>query len=193
MRFSLLSFKCSNWKSARTLERVDRLLYRRTFLKLRQYELTKHSDLNAIHNSMTLGFYSWWGFSSHKRRHQAPSSPRSKCLMQLIAAQLAALLQLTQLWTVLGRLAPPAVGNTDDQAIHRGDLLLYLEALQNLRAPKCKTSWRQQCLYDTWTGPGVSNEIQCNGMFLLRRRLARMGPRCDLCLRWPHRWFPCCC
>lgn len=41
--------------------------------------------------------------------------------MQLIAAQLAALLQLTQLWTVLGRLAPPAVGNTDDSDDHQGE------------------------------------------------------------------------
>ena len=33
-------------------------------------------------------------------------SPRSECLLQLIIRQLAALLQLTQLWTVLGALTP---------------------------------------------------------------------------------------
>ena len=66
---------------------------------------------------MNLGFIAAYGFSvgptsmvmslDTRARHQAPSSPRSECLMQLIAAQLAALLQLTQLWTVLGRLAQP--------------------------------------------------------------------------------------
>ena len=35
-------------------------------------------------------------------------SPRSECLLQLIMAQLAALLQLTQLWTVLAGLTPAA-------------------------------------------------------------------------------------
>ena len=33
-------------------------------------------------------------------------SPRSECLLQLIMAQLMALLQLAQLWTVLGGLTP---------------------------------------------------------------------------------------
>ena len=33
-------------------------------------------------------------------------SPRTKCLLQLVMAQLPALLQLTQLWTVLGALSP---------------------------------------------------------------------------------------
>ena len=33
-------------------------------------------------------------------------SPRTECLLQLIMAQLMALLQLAQLWTVLGGLTP---------------------------------------------------------------------------------------
>ena len=35
-------------------------------------------------------------------------SPRTECLLQLVMVQLAALLQLTQLWTVLGGLTSAA-------------------------------------------------------------------------------------
>jgi hypothetical protein len=42
-----------------------------------------------------------------KRRHaEQKPSPRSQCLRQLLLAQLLPLLQLTQLWTVLGGLTP---------------------------------------------------------------------------------------
>ena len=52
------------------------------------------------------------------RRHAPQRSPRSECLLQLIMAQLAALLQLTQLWTVLGALTPDpqATVTADDNA-----------------------------------------------------------------------------
>ena len=47
-------------------------------------------------------------------------SPRTECLLQLVMAQLAALLQLAQLWTVLGGLTsaapadPVSIADTDD-------------------------------------------------------------------------------
>ena len=51
-------------------------------------------------------------------------SPRSECLLQLIIAQLAALLQLTQLWTVLGALTPavdPAANVADAANVTEDD------------------------------------------------------------------------
>jgi hypothetical protein len=55
------------------------------------------------------------------RHHLPQPSPRAECLLQLIIAQLAVLLQLTQLWTVLGDLAPAVetaanVAPVDDSA-----------------------------------------------------------------------------
>ena len=55
------------------------------------------------------------------RRHVPQPSPRTECLLQLIMAQLAVLLQLTQLWTVLGGLTPAVeraanVAHVDDSA-----------------------------------------------------------------------------
>ncbi|CAL1135035.1 unnamed protein product, partial [Cladocopium goreaui] len=58
------------------------------------------------------------------RRHVPQLSPRSECLLQLIIAQLAALLQLTQLWTVLGALTPavdPAANVADAANVTEDD------------------------------------------------------------------------
>jgi len=90
------------------------------------------------------------------RRHAPQRSPRSECLLQLITAQLMALLQLAQLWTVLGGLTPvdPAatvadaanVTDADDGA--QGDALLgYLEALQ-FTTSEVQNFLALQCLYD---------------------------------------------
>ena len=57
------------------------------------------------------------------RRHAPEPSPRSKCVLQLIMAQLPAMLQLTQLWTVLGGLTPAApVGPAGVRADAQGNL-----------------------------------------------------------------------
>mmetsp|Transcript_36661 Transcript_36661/g.79054 ORF Transcript_36661/g.79054 Transcript_36661/m.79054 type:complete len:616 (+) Transcript_36661:836-2683(+) len=92
------------------------------------------------------------------RRHaEQKPSPRSQCLRQLLLAQLLPLLQLTQLWTVLGALTPavdPAanvadaanVTDADDGA--QGDALLgYLEALQ-FTTSEVQNFLALQCLYD---------------------------------------------
>ena len=58
------------------------------------------------------------------RRHVPQPSPRTECLLQLIMAQLAVLLQLTQLWTVLGGLTPAvdrAANGTDTAKVADAD------------------------------------------------------------------------
>jgi len=85
------------------------------------------------------------------RHHLPQPSPRAECLLQLIIAQLAVLLQLTQLWTVLGDLAPAVetaanVAPVDDSA--QGDPLLgYLEALQ-FTSSELQNFLALQCVYD---------------------------------------------
>eukprot|EP00435_Cladocopium_sp_Y103_P013945 s3795_g3.t1 len=88
------------------------------------------------------------------RRHTPQPSPRTECLLQLIMAQLAALLQLTQLWTVLGGLTPamnPAVDTaarvTDADNAQGDPLLGYLAALQ-FTSSEVQNFLALQCLYD---------------------------------------------
>eukprot|EP00913_Durusdinium_trenchii_P019936 g18739.t1 len=65
-------------------------------------------------------------------RHRVPSlSQSNKCLLQLLLEQLAALLQLTQLWAVLGRLRRPISSGTQTEEQSSSDLVLsLLEVLQ---------------------------------------------------------------
>jgi len=90
------------------------------------------------------------------RRHVPQLSPRSECLLQLIIAQLAALLQLTQLWTVLGALTPvvdpaanvaDAANVTEDDSSQSDPLLGYLEALQ-FTSSEVQNFLALQCLHD---------------------------------------------
>ena len=64
----------------------------------------KNQDLGAWGPSPWKHVCGWC--SETCRRHVPQPSPRTECLLQLIMAQLMALLQLAQLWTVLGGLTP---------------------------------------------------------------------------------------
>ena len=58
------------------------------------------------------------------RRHMPQPSPRTECLLQLVMVQLAALLQLTQLWTVLGGLTSAAPADAMSIADNEGSWAL---------------------------------------------------------------------
>ncbi|CAK9032585.1 unnamed protein product [Durusdinium trenchii] len=82
-------------------------------------------------------------------RHRVPSlSPSNKCLLQLLVEQLAALLQLTQLWAVLGRLRHPVSSGTETDEQTSSDPVLSLLEVFQFTSAEVQNFLALECVYD---------------------------------------------